>query len=860
MKKKWLNRGFALGLTLVTAFGLCACGDEGKSMENAGMAKEHVYKLSQIEIPNLGVADGKGNTSIMQTLHKDERIFVLLRNDSWDPETYESSVSYELLSMDEDGGNQNLIEIQIPASEEPDEAGDGEAENPMPDEEGEGVSAADPDGEEGESTTEQSEEESGEDDAASVPSVQPRVSVMDMPMVGQNVSEYSNYGNFVINSEGELYGLKTLSRDEYIEEEESWKNERRYYICHWATDGSFQWEKEIEALASDDDMWIYVETILARNDGTLELIVRGDNNARIKVDAEGNVSDQIPLPDELESVYNNLERMLPREDGVLFLIYHDENDWQKIFGVEYDLATETMGEPCSLPSSVLYAWDYNIMNIRANGDLLFTTSGGVYTYTIGDEAAKPMMDYINSDVFINSFSAIVELSDTSFLGIYLEDYSEGNKAAVFSYVDPADITDKAVVVLAGEYIDYDMKKRVIEFNRESEDYRIVIKEYNLYNTYEDYNAGNTKLNNDIISGNMPDILVNNEYASLPIENYIAKGLIADVRKLIADDEELSQKEFIESVFDAYSVDGKLYYVVPNFEVYTMIAKKSLVGDRESWTIEDMKQVLAGMGEEASAFGIDITRETFVNMVLRYCGNQFMDVSTGKCNFNSDDFIALMEFAKTLPEEINREDDYWMNYDWSKEQTQYRENRTLLMQANFYYFQNFPNTFNGYFGEPVSFVGFPTGEGKGDYLQSSRTYALSARSRNLEGAWQFIRYYLTDEYQKEVNYFPVNKELFYERSKEAMERPYWEDENGEKQYYDQTISLNGEEVTISPLTQEQLDEVLDYILSVDNRFYYNEAIANIVNEEMGGFFTGQKSVQDVVAVIQSRAQIYVDENR
>ena len=211
-----------------------------------------------------------------------------------------------------------------------------------------------------------------------------RSGVMDMPMVGQNVSEYSNYGNFVINSEGELYGLKTLSRDEYIEEEESWKNERRYYICHWATDGSFQWEKEIEALASDDDMWIYVETILARNDGTLELIVRGDNNARIKVDAEGNVSDQIPLPDELESVYNNLERMLPREDGVLFLIYHDENDWQKIFGVEYDLATETMGEPCSLPSSVLYAWDYNIMNIRANGDLLFTTSGGVYTYTIGE--------------------------------------------------------------------------------------------------------------------------------------------------------------------------------------------------------------------------------------------------------------------------------------------------------------------------------------------------------------------------------------------------------------------------------------------------------------------------------------------
>lgn len=853
MKKKWLNRGLALGVTLVTALSLCACGGQGKSMENAGMAKESVYRLSQVELPKLGETDGKGNTSIMQTLHKDGRIFVLIRNDSWDPVTYESSVKYGLLSMDEDGGNQNLIDIQIPVSEDADDPEGGEGETPMPSEEGEGDPAADPEGEE-----EETEEETVEDDAVSTPSVQPRVGVMDMPAVNNNVSEYSNYGNFVINSEGDLYGIKTYTREEYTEE--SWSSQRKYYICRWDADGSFLWEKEAEVLASDENEWIYVDTVLAGKDGTLELIVRGDNNVRVTVDAEGNASGKVPLPDTLESAFNNLERVIPKEDGGLLIIYHDENDWQKTFCVDYDLTTETLGEPRSLPSSVLYAWDYNIMNVRSNGDLLFTTSGGIYTYTMGDEMAKPMMDYINSDVFINSFSSIVELSDTSFLGIYMEDYSEGTKAALFNYVDPADITDKAVVVLAGEYVDYDMKKRVIEFNRESEDYRIVIREYNIYNNYEDYTAGNTKLNNDIISGNMPDILVNNEYDSLPIENYIAKGLIADVRKLIEADEELSQKEFIESVFDAYSVDGKLYYVVPNFEVYTMIAKKSLVGDRESWTIEDMKQVLAGMGEEASAFGSDITRDTFMNMVLRYCGNQFMDVSSGKCNFNSDDFIALMEFAKTLPEEINRDEDYWMNYDWSKEQSQYRENRTLLMQANFYYFQSLPSTFNGYFGEPVSFVGFPTGEGKGDYLQSSRTYALAARSKNLEGAWQFIRYYLTDEYQKDVSYFPVNKELFYERSKEAMERPYWENENGEKEYYDQTMSINGEEVTISPLTQEQLDEVLDYILSVDNRFYYNEAIANIVNEEIGGFFAGQKSAQDVAAVIQSRAQIYVDENR
>ena len=47
---------------------------------------------------------------------------------------------------------------------------------------------------------------------------------------------------------------------------------------------------------------------------------------------------------------------------------------------------------------------------------------------------------------------------------------------------------------------------------------------------------------------------------------------------------------------------------------------------------------------------------------------------------------------------------------------------------------------------------------------------------------------------------------------------------------------------------------------DRAYYYNEDVLNIVNEEMGAFYTGQKSARDVANVIQSRAQIFVDENR
>lgn len=809
MKKKFARRGLALGLALAMTLGLCACGgeEEGQSMENASLAKEHVYRVQNIELPQLNNNENS-YTNIMQTMRRDGKILVLMQETSWDNETGESNSSYYLLSMNEDGSGQEATEIQIP-EESGEEAG-------------------------GEAGGESQEDES-------------YVSVW----------ENTYYTNFVWNTEGNLYGLKVYNRSESTAE--TYTSQSAYYICRWDEDGTFLWEKQLEGIVQDENSWHYVDTIVAGQDGSLIILVRGDSGFTLTVDAEGNASERAEISEDVESAFNNLERILVREDGALLVLYHDENNWQKTYCAEYDIASGRLGESIELPSSIFYSWDYNVMNVGENNELIYTASSGLYSYTLGDAEPELKMDYINSDLYISSFYQIVQLSDTSFIGIYIEDWSSGMKAGIFTYVDPADIQDKAVIVLAGNWINSDVKKRVIEYNRTSQEYRIVTKEYSAYNTYEDYSAGITRLNNDIITGNMPDILINNEYNSLPIENYIAKGLIADVGKLIESDEELSQVEFMQNVFDAYSVDGTLYYVVPNFEVYTMVAKESLVGDRTSWTMEDMQQVLAGMGEEATAFG-DTTRDSFMYMVMRYCGNQFVDVSTGKCSFNTEDFISMMEFANTLPQEISYDDDYWMNYDWSAEQSRYRENRTLLYSANLYYFPDIAMILNGYFGEPVSFVGFPSESGNGSYLQSSTTYALSAKSKNLEGAWDFVRYYLTEEYQKEVGYFPVNKALFTELSKDAMERPYWEDENGEKQYYDNTMTINGENIVISPLTQEQLDQVVEFIESVNNRYYYNESVSNIVNEEMGAYYSGQKSAQDVANIIQSRVQIYVDENR
>lgn len=851
MRRNWVKRGLALGLTLMMAVGLCACGKDGDgsgggngkpaSSGSSSLAKEHVYRVQNITLPQM-YSDQGGNLNIRASASRDGKVYMLLQ--VYDNGDYKEN-DFRILSMNEDGTETQLAALEIPGSE-PDT---GNTDEGTTDNGDDGVATQDTTG-----------------DVAVEPGIDSDMGVV-FPEEGTSSYEYSNYYPFVMTADGMIYALKNRTFEDWSDPE-NYISEQTYSLCCWNPDGSFAWESEVPGMGnSDDKSWTYVNNMLQGTDGSLYLLisVSGDETEyyKIKVNPDGTVGERQKLSDDVKKIVNNMEQMVAQPDGSAFVTFRDEENWAKQFYTTYDIAGDTVGEIKDFPTSISYMYDYNVMMPGKSHDLIYSGNGGIYCWDQGAENGELLMDYINSDLYVESLFGLVELTEDSFLAFYSEDWESGMQAGIFTYVNPADIKDKEVLVMAGRWINSDVKKRVIEYNRGSQDYRITLKDYSMYNSYDDYEAGLTKLNSDITTGGMPDILLASD---LPINNYISKGLIADIDELIKNDEELSKVEFMQNAFDAYRVNGKLYYIVPDFEVYSVLAKKSWVGDRESWTMEDMQQVLATMPEGAKAFGGDTTRSQFMNMVMSYCGNQFVDVSTGKCSFNTQDFISMMEFAKTLPSDDdsqNYDDEYWNNY-WENYQSQYRQDRTLLMQVNFWQFNQMASSINGYFGEPVSFVGFPTDTGNGSYIMSSTTYVLSAKSKHLDAAWDFMRYYLTDEYQDKVAYFPVQKEKFYEKSKEALERPYyeWTDENGEtqKEYYDQTIYINGEEIPYDPLSQEQLDEVIQFIESVHNPYYYNEEIMTIINEEIEAFFSGQKTAQAVADTIQSRAQIYVDENQ
>lgn len=826
-----MRRGFfkkSLTMILIAAMtaGLCACGNgvlgsssEGKkggSAQDQTLAKQYVYSYSEFDIPEFG--DDMG---VLATNYIDGTIYVLAVGYNYSSDTEND---YRLFSIDTDGNTKDDIRLELP-SDDPD---------------GKNLASA----------------------------VNSDVDFMQMAAVSEDVAEtvdeeytddsvysgyeYTNYYNFIITSTGAIYAVRSHYKEDYSDPENPvYLND--YSICRWGMDGVLSGQQSLNELMGENG-WLNTVSEIGNGELLFMLSDNDGNYLRVTMNADGEFSDPIPADSE-NDIWSSVNSIVTAKDGTAYVLYNDQNDNWNTYVVTYDFESDTAGEAVKLPGSMSWS-GFNSVTAGYDTDLIFSTGGGLYGYNIGDEETTQIMSCINSDLPAYGLYNFKPVDEEHFIAFYNEYSSYKTKGAYFTKVAPEDIPDKQVIVIAANYMSSDIKSRIIEFNKNSSEYRIVTKEYENYNTSEDYNAGYTKLNNDIITGNMPDILVTD--SNTPVENYISKGLLANIDELIKNDPELGSKEFVGNVFDAYRVDGKLYQVVPSFYVQTLIGKTSIVGDRSTWTMDEFNEVMSSLPAETMAFG-EYTRNNFLQFMMMYSGRDFVDISTGKCAFDSDNFIKMLEYAKTLPEELGEDyytDDYWANYE-----SQYREDRTILMGTYIGSMNNMSRYINGYFGEPVSFIGFPTDSGQGGVINSGNNFVLSSRSANIDGAWEFVRYYLTDEYQDNLEYeIPVSKKAYDAWVAEGTEKPYYIDENGDKQEYDDTFYMNGEEIALPVLTQDQVDDISEYIQSVNKLAYYNEDVLNILNEEAAAYFAGQKTAEDVAAIIQSRVQIYVNENR
>ncbi|MBQ8813172.1 MAG: extracellular solute-binding protein [Lachnospiraceae bacterium] len=490
-------------------------------------------------------------------------------------------------------------------------------------------------------------------------------------------------------------------------------------------------------------------------------------------------------------------------------------------------------------------------------DLLFQNGEKIIGYNMGESQYTEVLNFVNSGIDSGQIHQFLAVGEETILAVMFDQQTWKQELCLLKKVDPELVQDKQTVTLGGFYLGSDMLSDIIAFNQTSDKYLVTVTDYADFNTAAEPEGGLTILNNDIVAGRTPDVMILDNY-NMPVDSYIEQGMFEDLYEWIDKDKELNRKDLLANVMEAFTVDGKLYQMPIGFSIGTAAAKTSVVGNREQWTVSEILEVMKNY-PDSEAFDL-VTRSELLTVCVMYFGDTYLDVRNGTCDFESEEFIELLEWTARFPEEIDYSslgDDYWMN-----ERSLYRENRVLLYVASIYSFDDMKQTKDYYFGEPITWIGFPTAEGIGSVLMEEGSFAISAKSSCKEGAWELLSCFLSEEYQSDPDHFrlSVRNDVLEALAEKATEPYYYLDENGNRVEYEPTMGINGNEVTIQPLTRKEAKAYLEFIRSVDKTAFYNEELISLILEEAEGFFAGSKTAAETAEVIQRRASLYLAENR
>ena len=503
-----------------------------------------------------------------------------------------------------------------------------------------------------------------------------------------------------------------------------------------------------------------------------------------------------------------------------------------------------------------------------------------YGYNMGEQEPVEICNYANSDIDSGYASLMPAVLEDGRLVVNYRDSSTGDVyLMLLTKQNPDEVKEKYIINIAGNYIDNEIRSALIKFNRTNDEYKVVFTDYSKYNTEEnEYTGADDMLSSDLISKDKaPDIVLLNSYGGIDMNGLAAKGVFMDIEPLMDNDESFNREDYLQNVFEACKVYGKLYFITPAIQVSTLAGKKSVFGDKTSWTMSEFLDMHAKLADGEKMFA-SATRDNEGETLLSIALNEFIG-DDGKCTFNCDDFKSILSYLKDIPADYTAYDELWQenpNY-WDDITLSYKSGDTKLYPTYIYNFDVTPEI-EAYLGEEPVFIGYPTSvEGtNGAIIRPLTEIAVISSTKVASGAWSVIKYLLSDSYQnrfagvdedgaKQWSYaFPVKKSIIEKKMADDIKTGYhteYDENENEIQVEDQnTIWIGQQEVQLRKSTAEDTAKLYDIISNASFVVRNDTQIYDIIMQEAAAYFDGQKTVDEVAEIINSRVQILVNERR
>lgn len=680
------------------------------------------------------------------------------------------------------------------------------------------------------------------------------------------------------------------------------KEERNHFYlltCH--PDGSNAEKKEIPF---DEDDFIKVITIYHSDDGELKIDAVVSNNNKSKknkknkeisntgyylytVDLQGKIitSCGLNLKDNNSNFYISSSSYISKEgnfyaiaDSCIYAFDIEGNQsgiynfGEQVYGVVpisseelfvlgaahdsgsvwklLDLKTKEFGKANRIKDYDFFSASLHLVNNK----IFIEYNNSVYQFDLKTKEITPLFSWVDFGISNMFFAFTVDQQERIIAAnSKTEDGNEWIELGFLEKVKALE-AEKTVLTLAVVGPSDSLNEKIIEFNKYNENCRIRIMDYS---NYEDANA---QINLDVASGIIPDIVCINNMA---IEQYEKKGMFTDLYPFMEQDTEIKKEDFIESVRKAMEVDGKLYYMGDTFEVSALAGSKQVIGDRKSWTIEEMKEIYNTLPKD-STFMENIRRQGFLRYFLQARMSDYVDWRAGEVYFNSKEFIEILNFSKNFPDQSESMES--MN-NAGKDLEDGKVMVETIQLAELYRIQLFSTLYQDLGG--FSVVDYPSVEENETLsMRFNGTFlAITEQCEEKEMAWQFLRQFLNYEHQKALYLdeegLPTRIDAFEKWLEYAQaEKEYTEDDgtkikpiHGNDMFYDKKIKLR-------PLNKEEVEiikEIVKRVGNVNNYTGSKQVIGDIVLEEAESFFAGDKTAEQTAEIIQNRVKLYLSEN-
>lgn len=387
--------------------------------------------------------------------------------------------------------------------------------------------------------------------------------------------------------------------------------------------------------------------------------------------------------------------------------------------------------------------------------------------------------------------------------------------------------EKTMITLGTQTPSAALRDMVSRFNRQSGEFSVQIIEYNM----SEQQGTLQKLYEDILNGKVPDLI---DLKPLPTGELAAKGILLDLTELFQD-----KSVYLRCAWEAGSVDGRIYGLIPSFTVQTAIAQGKIA--KRGWSIRDVMDISAKY-PEAQLIAAP-TEEIFQTMSL-YClrfGIEAFQSMEGKYQFEGETFSVFLKWLKEMAQKPGEEfysvsqtpTGKLVSVDSDRVDEAWRQDRLLVKDHILLTGPEDILNQRQLNGTQIVWIGYPSANGAGVHmLNPDNMFGIYADSKVKDGAMSFLEFILSESYQTRISKtFPVRIEALNEIIEETQE-------------------LEAEEVW---------DILNNTAYPPGSRKTLENSIRAILMEEIPYYCLGGKTLEETVDVIKNRVELLVEEN-